>query len=333
MLPLTRGSNERDSGLLGRSADGISPIINKKNIPIAIVATLFGVLVWISVVLQEEHSLTLSAPLIIEDVGPGKAIRTPVPRNVQLKFRGEGWRLAILSLRPEMRLVFSYPSLTAGDRAITFADIADRIAIGPGVQLIDVTPDSVIVNTERAVQKSIPVVFDCQMQYREGYGLVGKVSIQPESVVVRGAESVVARVESWPTVRRILDDLKAPVDADVPLAESPLYDLSFSASTVRVRLDVEPFAEKEFSGLPVEVLHVPVTREVILIPPKIQMYARGGIKQLSALSAADFHVVVDYEKIASDTTGFVDMGITGPEGIQIVRKRPERLQYIVRKRL
>jgi hypothetical protein len=307
--------------------------MNKKNIPIAIAATLFGVLVWVSVVLQEEHSLTVSAPLIIEDVGAGRAIRTPVPRSMQLKFRGEGWRLAILSLRPEMRLVFSYPSLASGNSAITFADIADRVATGPGIQLVDITPDSVIVNTERAVQKSVPVVFDCQMQYREGYGLVRNVSIQPESVVVHGAESVVARVESWPTVRRMLDDLKAPVDTDVPLAESPQYVITFSASAVRVRLDVEPFAEKEFSGLPIDVLHVPVTREVILIPPKIQMYARGGIKQLSALSAADFRVAVEYEKIVSDTTGFVDMSIAGPEGIQIVRKRPERLQYIVRKRL
>jgi hypothetical protein len=98
-------------------------------------------------------------------------------------------------------------------------------------------------------------------------------------------------------------------------------------------VNVQPFAEKTITGIPVEVDSVPSPREVILIPPRIELVVRGGIKQLSSIGAADFRVAVPYQSIEADTTGAVPYGITGPSEIQIVRRKPDRLQHIVRKRL
>jgi hypothetical protein len=102
---------------------------------------------------------------------------------------------------------------------------------------------------------------------------------------------------------------------------------------VHVSINVQPFAEKVLNGIPIEGVGVPSNREIIFIPPKIELVARAGIKQLASLVAADFHARIDYLSILTDTTGMVDPIVTGPPGIQIVSKHPERLQYIVRKRL
>ena len=106
--------------------------------------------------------------------------------------------------------------------------------------------------------------------------------------------------------------------------------LSLSPEEVTVR--VEPFAEKRLQGLLVEALSVPPNREVILIPPKIEVVVRGGIEQLAALTVGDFRATADYYSILSDTTGMVETEITSPSGVQIVNRKPERLQYIIRKR-
>ena len=102
---------------------------------------------------------------------------------------------------------------------------------------------------------------------------------------------------------------------------------------IRVQFNVQPFAEKPFSGLPVEVLDVPANRELILIPPKIDIVVRGGIEQLSGLSLRDFTASVEFGTVVNDTSGFIDPQIGPPSGIQVMSKRPDRLQYIVRKRL
>jgi hypothetical protein len=327
--------------------------MNKRRILILFAASLFGALAWLSVSMGERYQMTLTAPLTVEDIPPGYAIRTPVPRTVQLHYRGDGWRLALLHLGADANLTMTFNALRpAGEslgridsfssvsrnfpppnRVITRLDISERAPTRAGVELTDVIPDSIFLGLDRYDQRTVPLQLDITTSFREGYGQVGHPTVTPESVTVGGAASVIRTVASWPTAHSEFKDLRAPIDADVPLAQSPLLLLGFSTTKAHVSLNVEPFAEKVLSGISVEGRGVPPNREVIFIPPKLDIVARGGIKQLASLAPADFQVHVDYTSIVADTTGFIDPTTSGPGGIQIVTKRPERLQYIVRKRL
>jgi hypothetical protein len=300
-----------------------------------------------------QYQITLTAPLVIEDLPRGWAIRTPIPRTIQLRYYGDGWRLALLQLGAQPRLEIPFTSLRqrggvsqhrdvtssgmqlpeANGRIVTQQDITELVPARTGVQLVDVKPDSIYMEFDRYDQRSLPVVLDVAASFREGYGQVGGATVTPESVIVGGAASNIWILDSWKTARTAFDDLRAPVDADLPLVASTTPPLTLSPPIVHVSINVQPFAEKVLNGITVEGLGVPSNREIIFIPPKIELVARGGIKQLASLVPADFQVRVEYLSIVADTTGVVDPIVTGPAGIQIVSKRPERLQYIVRKRL
>jgi YbbR domain-containing protein len=223
--------------------------------------------------------------------------------------------------------------LPAGHKPLTFKDFADRISLPPGVRLLDAKPDSLLIELGPLVRKRVPVVLDCLAGFREGYGQVGPTSVAPDSVTVTGAESVLRTIETWKTEKRVFENVRGSLDAEVPLASADPFEIAFSVPSVRIAISVEPFAEKTITGLPVQVTAVPASREVILIPPRIEIVVRAGIRQLSALSAGDFRVVTDYTGIAADSTGAVDTDVSCPSGVQLVTKRPEHLQYIVRKRL
>jgi hypothetical protein len=320
---------------------------------ILLAASLFGALAWLSVSMGERYQITLTAPLSIEDIPAGYAIRTPVPRAVQLRYRGDGWRLALLQLGPDARLTIAFSALRVANepagrldspptavrnlppanRVITRLDISERAPAPAGVELVDVTPDSIFLGLDRYDQRTVPLQLDITTMFREGYGQVGGATLVPDSVTIGGAASIVRTIASWPTVHRDFKDLRTPVEADVPLAQSSLLLLTLSTAVTHVSLTVEPFAEKVMNGISVEGSGIPANREVIFIPPKVDIVTRGGIKQLANLALSDFHVRVNYTSIVADTSGSIDPIISGPPGIQIVTKRPERLQYIVRKRL
>jgi YbbR domain-containing protein len=307
--------------------------VKQKRIHIIIVSAVFGILVWISVSMSEQYQIALSVPISIDNIPEGRSIRTPVPQALQLKLRGDGWRLASLLLGSDMRMHFPLQSLRSGKNAITSGDVAERIADRPGIQLVDMVPDSVYVELDRTSHKKVAVVLDYTASFREGYGQVGPTTVTPDSVTVSGAESLLRTIDSWSTMRGVYENLKAPMEADLPLAPSPIYLVSLSTSSVHIRINVEPFAEKVFSGLPVEIRSVAPNREVILIPPKIEIVARGGSKQLSNTAPSDFRLSVDYRSILADTTGIIDPDISAPPGVQVVSRRPEHLQYVVRRRL
>jgi hypothetical protein len=236
-------------------------------------------------------------------------------------------------LGPEIRLTFAFPDIETRNHAITATDVADRISLRSGVGLAAVEPDTVLVEVDRSITRRVPVSLDAVLTFRDGYGPVGAVRLDPESVEVGGAESVIRRLVAWPTVHTTFEDLRAPLDSRIGLAPGGTAQLTFSSTSVRVVLNVQPFAEKVFPGLAVEVRSVPASREVILIPPKVEAVVRGGIQQLSTLSPSDVSVTVEYATIVADSTGMIEPRVSAPEGMQVVQKRPERIQYVVRKKL
>lgn len=307
--------------------------MKKRRIHIVLGATLFAALLWIIVNMREQYQTTIAVPLVVDNIPPGSAIQTPVPRYLYLRCTSDGWQLASLAMGGERRCVLDVGSLPAVQQVLTLKDVVERITLPLGIQTISMRPESVYVSLDRFAQKNVPVVLDCHLSFKEGYGLIGSPSVTPETVQVVGAETVLKRIGFWRTTRTVFDNLKAPVEEDIALADTSSYVLNFHPGRVRVQINVQPFAEKPFSGLPVEILSVPGNREVILIPPKIDIVVRGGIDQLSALSLRDFQASVDYALVIKDTSGFIDPQIVPPAGVQIVNRRPERLQYIVRKRL
>lgn len=307
--------------------------MKKHRLHVIVTTALIGIFLWLSATLRDQYQITVAAPLVIEDIPEGVAIRTPVPRTVQLKFRGNGWRLAGLLMGPDMAVHIPFGTLPQGNRTITINEITERISYSPSVELVSMNPDTIAVRLDRLTTKRVPVIPDFSISFKEGYGQVGNVLVSPESVTVNGAETVLRDITAWKTTRTSFEELKTPVEQEVVLAQSDNLLLSSTPPAVRVRINVQPFAEKVFSGLPVEISGLPANRDVIFIPPKMEIVVRGGIRQLASLLPVDFQLGISYDRIVADTTGTIEPDVAAPSGIQVVSRRPERVQYVVRKRL
>ncbi len=307
--------------------------MNHKRLRIILTATAIGILFWAGVTLRDPYQTTIVVPLSIGDIPEGFAVETPIPHTLTLRVRGDGWRLALMSLGTSFRAEIPYPSLRPRRRVITIAELNERLTLPNGIQILDMNPDSIYVGLGRQVQKKVPVVLDCTVSFRKDFGQVGKPRLEPDSVTIAGAESVLRTIDAWHTAPVVLENLKAPVDMKVPFEDTVSYLVTPNPPSVRVQIAVEPFAETSFSGLPVDVDSVPTALEVILIPPRVDIIVRGGIKQLQTLGSNDFRAVVKYGIIETDTTGLVVPDILSPPGLQIVSEKPDRLHYIVRRRL
>lgn len=307
--------------------------MKRKNLHIILATTLSAMVLWVSVQLGNQYQASITAPFVLKNLPTGYAMKAAVPRRVVMRLRGEGWQLAPLLLRADLRCVVDVATLPPNQGAITLNDIAERMNIPPGVQILDMKPDSIVVSFDTLGFRKVPVLLDYSATFRERYGRVGPVVVSPESVIIEGAASVLSTIDSWKTTRVVLENLKASVDMTVPLLYSDRYLIAVSPSEVHVKMDVQWFAEKTLSGLSVEILTVPLHREVILIPPRIDFVVRGGVEQLAQLTAADFRATVDYTTLLSDTTGNIEPDVLVPPGVHLVSKRPERFQYVIRKRL
>jgi len=84
---------------------------------------------------------------------------------------------------------------------------------------------------------------------------------------------------------------------------------------------------------PVTVVAAPPNKEVIFIPPRLDIIARGGIDQLAKITPESFQATIDYRALVEDSANAIYPALQGPAGVKVVSRKPERFQFIIRSRL
>ncbi len=307
--------------------------MKEKRYPIIIVVVIFSVILWFTVNMAYEYQATVDVPIDLQNIPDGKALRPPVQRYITFQVRGSGWQLAGLSFSPELRYVIDLNGVRRRKIIDVNRELNTRLRAPAGLELFDPEPDTAIVFLDTYAEKTVPVVSLVEIEIRPGYGQVGKMVMRPDKIRIGGAKSLIDKITSWPTKKERFTDVKSDLSLTVPISDSLRYEISRSEATVVIEVNVQPFAEKTFSGIPIEVSATPAKWEVILIPPKVDLIVRGGLDQLTNTTAEDFLATIDYRMILLDTTGNIQPEIVGPEGIEIIGRKPERFQYIKRRRL
>ena len=283
--------------------------------------------------MRYDYTVVEQMPVILEHLKPGKALRYPVPKYVSVRFRGSGWLIAGLYLTPGLEYFIDASSLGPDRFMITGRDLPEHVKLPFALQLVDILPETLHLALDDYVEKRVRVAPRIVADFHEGYGQVGQMQCSPESVVLAGAKSQLDALQEWPTVYHKMSDLRSSIDADVDLEESSNFSVSTVQKEVRVQLNVQPYAEKIFSGLPITVATPPLNREVIFIPPRMDLVVRGGIDQLARLTNMDFDAVVQYESLLRDDPEFVVPNVIAPPEVKIVGRKPEKFKFIIRKRL
>jgi hypothetical protein len=300
---------------------------------IVIAAFLFAVVTWLSANMRYDYTVVRNIPVILENEREGLTLRFPVPKNMTVRFHGNGWMLAALWFTPNMKYYIDVSSLSRDPYIVTAEDVMEHIKLPVSVQVVDVNPDTLTLAIDEYREKRVPVVPRVLLAFHEGYGQVGPTSVTPESVTIGGTAEALSRITSWSTAYRKLEDLRAPVDADLPLEDPDTYAIRLGQPFARLAANVQPFAEKSYAGIPVTVVDAPPSKEVIFIPPRIDLIARGGIDQLARLTPESFQATVEFQALVSDSANTLIPTIHGPADVKIVSRKPERFQYIIRSRL
>jgi YbbR domain-containing protein len=306
--------------------------MKQKRLHIIFTTVFFAVLLWISVKLGRQYQTTVIATVDIENLPQGSAIKSSIPRSLRLRLRGDGWQLVPVTMGANLRFPIDLKTSPYQNRIITIRDVTERLSIPMGVQVASMTPDSIFVQLDTYAEKRIRVEPDLKLSFRDGYDQIGKAVVAPESVLVGGARSVLDGMHSWRTVPIAQENVRAPIDMDVPLSDTSGIRLDFTPDNVHVNVEVQPLAEKTFAGIPVEVTDVPSTVEVIVIPPKVDLVVRSGVQTLGALVPESLRTTIGFAEVAADTTGVLVPHVQTPEGVQLVSKRPDRVQYVIRQR-
>jgi hypothetical protein len=301
--------------------------VNKK-LNIFIASVIFSIILWGSISLSDEYYTNIKVKLSLNNFPQGYTTGSDIPKNVQLRVKGEGWKLVSLNVGPETEFRISVGGDSGRQQINLYNYLEGNRWLLSNVDIINLYPDSLNFFVERVITKKLPVVSGLNLEFKPGYDLASDIELKPDTVVVSGPLSYLKNKREIKTDNKPIGLLDSKTTTEVSLEK--LNGFVYSTNLIDVTLDVQRIVDKQFENIPVEVIDVPHGREVVLLPNKVNINLRGGIDLLGKLKPEEFRAYLKYYTLVQDTTGSVVPEIVLPKNISLQFTKPDRLRYVIR---
>jgi len=154
-----------------------------------------------------------------------------------------------------------------------------------------------------------------------GFAVVGGLAMSPSSLLVRGPDAVVARIESVTTVPLEITAVRGPVRRDVPIDTEGLGVAQVSKREVEFSAEIEAVSERALLDVPVAVRGD--RNAWIVDPPTVLVTLRGPAARVARLSKDSVTVVAQPTAGAPRQT--VRLSLLTPPGIDATA-RPDTVR-------
>ncbi len=301
----------------------------KRNIIIVLFSFIFATALWLYISLSDVFIINFSIPVNVK-LSQKQALASELPNSIDVTLKGKGWDLLIVILgnKPVYNL-----DLTNYKRNVVISPVSELkniIGIPENITILNVYPDSLDIVFDNISEKYVKVKNNLVVIPKEGYVIVGNPKIEPDSVKVFGASSILMKLKSIPTVSLTIENVSQKFSRVINLKDTLKNLIAIEPKTVTVFYNVELLAEKKLEGVNITVRDLPANKEVVLIPPKIDLIFRGGVNHLSKLKMEDISVMVDFSLLEKDSTGFITPDIRIPVDYNLIKYEPNQFQYIIK---
>lgn len=280
--------------------------------------------VWFLFSLQRTYTTNLSFPTVVQNVPPTQALASRPPGEVGVQVQGSG--LDLIQLRAQPISI----TLDASNQVV-FLDPA-QFDLPGNVVLQSISQRTIQLDTDTLISRRIPIQLESDIVVPSTHDFIDYPRLEPDSVVVSGAASLINTLSYWPTEVYREQDLRDSLRVTLALRDSlgDLVALSINETTLNAEVSAFTQATREID---VAVQGAPSTlsqKVVTLDPSTITVRYRVPFAQYNtAQQTTDFYATVSYDAILADTTGRIQPRLHLPANIILrdIEQVPSTLRY------
>lgn len=289
------------------------------NWPIKLTSLALAAVLWAAVAAEEPTTQLVPVTLMVEPP-EGRALTRPLPQ-VKALYAGSARELIKLYGTPPVITAMVPDTLTGSRYVLELSPGELKLAVKANVQAQDVQPRHIEVRLDAAARRTVPVVSRVTITPDTGFAVVGGLALSPSSLLVRGPDAVVARIDSVTTVPLEITAVRGPVRRNVPIDTEGLGVAQLSKREVEVSAEIEAVSERALLDVPVTVRGD--RNAWIVDPPTVLVTLRGPAIRVAKLSKDSVTVVA--QPTAGGRRETVRVSLLTPPGIEATA-RPDSVR-------
>ncbi len=251
--------------------------------------------------------------------------------NITLKTHGFKW-LTYYFNKPKVTIDFAKDVIKIDSTFVWSKSKAYLLAstqFGKQVELLNISPDTLVFRYDTNLVKKVPVVFNSNIKFSLGFDIAEQYEITPDSIEVIGPHVLVSQVNNIETELVEMDNVKSDINKIVKLnLPENSNDLKFSNKTINLAANVEKFTEGTLK-VPVSIKNGPNNKTLKYFPKTVNVVYYTSLKNFKAIGVKDFKVECDFNKTTSNQSFLLPELTKSPETVKHAKIGQQQIEFII----
>jgi YbbR domain-containing protein len=295
-----------------------------------------SVIIWLLNALSKNYTTDIKYPITYSKFPENKILVSDVPDHLELKVNAHGY--ALLSYKLTNRPIpLSFPvtsfnmNTMNGDTSRLFLltrYAREQVArqLPSELQLLEISPDSLIFRFANEVSRKIPVQPVIGFKPARNFTLKAGVRIQPDSVRVTGPDIFVDTMQAVPTKLIELGTLEKSYNGMLQLRAFPR--IRYSSDKVECTIELEKMTEVQVM-VPVQISGLPDSLLMQTFPQEVRVTGRIGLSRYERIVPEAFWAGVDFQEARENKQRLQVQLRTVPNDLSGVSFYPQTVEYLI----
>lgn len=298
---------------------------------------LISVFLWfLSKLSKDGYTAVVEFPVKYVNISADKSFGRIPNDNIKVSINSPGFTILKYKLRSfgSLRIDLSKVEKRLDPRNSFWLTNSDLSLIenqlDPEVEVRSINPDTVFFDFNKLIKKKVAVRLNLIEAFSKDLGIYGQPILEPDSIWVRGPESLISKIQYLETETLELKGDKPSLKRKLDLILPEGKGLSYSANDVKIELEFSKMTEASMN-IPIEIVGLPEKYNLKLFPENVKLTYKVAIRDFEKVRASDFRIYTDCSDIESnsDKRYLTLQSSNYPEFIESIHFDPKRVEFIL----
>jgi len=287
---------------------------------------------WVLTKYSKEYTATVNATIIFNNPPDNTSIINKRSSDISFDLTANGFEFLYFKFkRPLLNIdINKYYTKNRNDISISGGELIKIINyhLKNDISVKNVSVNELVIELDSIIFKKIPVIIQTDITFRDGYKSIGKIRIDPDSVLVSGPSKSIQEINQIKTNILSLLDVNTNILENIALQTPESLDITISPQNVTISHIVEEFTQKSLI-LPLKIYNLAKGLKIKLIPEFITITFDVTVNEFNNISKKDFVLICDYTKRDKNENFMIPELLEKPESILNIVIKAKKVDYLI----